>query len=323
MTAPPLLSVRVGTRGSQLARAQTGWIIQRLARQHPGLSPLTVAIATTGDHSASAPLGTGVFVKEIQQALLDHRIDMAVHSLKDLPTEPAPGLVIAAIPERADPRDALVGSRLDALGPGAVVGTGSPRRAAQLRRLRPDLGIVAVRGNISTRIERARAGEVAAVMLAAAGLQRLGIAAEEVLSAADVLPAPGQGALAAEIREDDQTLADLLASLEDAATRTAVVAERAVLRALGGGCLLPVAAYGRIEGHLLVLEASVTAADGSSQVRARAQGDPGLPGDLGAQVARSLVDQGALDLLHGLDPLHGLDLPAARSPSEDEARHGR
>lgn len=289
--------MRVGTRGSQLARVQTGWVVDRLAAAHPAERWDTITITTTGDQAPGAALGTGIFVKEIQRALLDGRIDLAVHSLKDLPTDPTPGLIVAAIPPRADPRDALVGSTLGGLAHGARVGTGSPRRVAQLRRLRPDLEIVAVRGNVPTRVEKARQDELAAVLLAAAGLQRLGIEPDDVLPATELLPAPGQGALALECRDDDQAMRALLAPLDDPETRSAVTAERTVLRALGGGCLLPVATYGRVEDGVLVLDAAVTSADGRSQARAQWAGDPGRAEAVGADVAKQLIDQGALELL--------------------------
>ena len=315
-------ALRVGTRGSQLARAQTAQVLERLGAAH-GEAPLftTVVISTTGDQATAAPLGTGVFVKEIQQALLDGRIDLAVHSLKDLPTEQTPGLTVAAIPRRADPRDALVGSTLGRLGAGATVGTGSPRRSAQLRRLRPDLDVVAIRGNLPTRIERARRGELDAVMLAAAGLERLGINADDLLDTDAVLPAPGQGALAIEVRGDDAGTRALVEALEDPGTRAAVVAERAVLRALGGGCMLPVAAYGRVRDGVLAVEASVTAPDGTAQALARAEGDPARPGDLGARVAGQLVEFGALDLLEGSWPAGSAGSPAT-PPSGEEDRGG-
>lgn len=293
-----MAAVQLGTRGSRLARAQTAWVAGRLAAGAGGGTVYdTVVIATSGDQPSGVQLGSGVFVKEIQTALLEGRIDLAVHSLKDLPTDPTPGLVVAAIPERADPRDALVGGTLRRLAPGATVGTGSPRRVAQLRRLRPDLELVPIRGNIPTRVDKARSGVVTAVMVAAAGLLRLGIPADDLLGTEAVLPAPGQGALAVEVRQEDAAVRSLVEPLDDAATRAAVIAERAVLRELGGGCLLPVATLGRIAGGRLALEASVTAEDGTAQALARAEGDPLRPEALGAEVARQLIGYGALDLL--------------------------
>jgi hydroxymethylbilane synthase len=286
----------VGTRGSRLARAQTAWVIGRLKAAAPDQRWLEVLISTTGDQSASIALGTGVFVKEIEQALLEGAIDVAVHSLKDLPTDPTPGLTIAAIPERADPRDALVGGGLDDLPDGARVGTGSPRRGAQLRRLRPGLDVVAIRGNVPTRVDKVRTGQVEAVMVAAAGLGRLGIPADYFFDPDVVLPAPGQGALAIQTREDDE-LASLVAALDHPPTRSATTAERLVLASLGGGCMLPVATYARQEGGVLVVEAAVTSDDGTRQVRARASGEPSEAAALGAGVAERLADLGAMELL--------------------------
>ncbi|MEA2533071.1 MAG: hydroxymethylbilane synthase [Actinomycetota bacterium] len=286
----------VGTRGSRLARAQTAWVIERLRDAVPDRRWLEVLISTAGDQSASLALGTGVFVKEIEQALLEGAIDVAVHSLKDLPTDPTPGLTIAAVPERADPRDSLVGGRLDDLPDGARVGTGSPRRGAQLRRLRPGLDVVPIRGNVPTRVDKVRTGQVEAVMVAAAGLGRLGIPADDFFDPEVILPAPGQGALAIQSREDDE-LASLVAALDHPPTRSATTAERAVLASLGGGCMLPIATYARHEGGVLVVEAAVTSDDGTRQVRARASGDPAAAEELGASVAERLADLGAMELL--------------------------
>jgi hydroxymethylbilane synthase len=289
---------RVGTRGSRLARAQTAWVVERLRAVAPDRSWEPVVITTSGDAGAPATSGTGVFVKELQQALLDGAIDVAVHSLKDLPTDPVPGLEVVAIPPRADPREALVGTTLSGLAPRARVGTGSPRRSAQLRRIRPDLDIVAIRGNVPTRIGKVRAGEFDAVMLAAAGLGRLGIAPDWLFDLDTALPAAGQGALAVEARAGDGSA---LAALDDPATRAAVLAERAVLRELGGRCLLPLGTYGRLRDGTLVVEGSVISPDGARQAWARAEGDPAYPTDLGARVAKELTALGALDILAETD----------------------
>src|ERR1700730_3996116 len=286
----------VGTRGSRLARAQTAWVIERLRDAVPDRRWLEVLISTAGDQSASLALGTGVFVKEIEQALLEGAIDVAVHSLKDLPTDPTPGLTIAAVPERADPRDSLVGGRLDDLPDGARVGTGSPRRGAQLRRLRPGLDVVPIRGNVPTRVDKVRTGQVEAVMVAAAGLGRLGIPADDFFDPEVILPAPGQGALAIQSREDDE-LASLVAALDHTPTRSATPAERAVLASLGGGCMLPIATYARHEGGIRVVESAVPSDDGTRQVRARASGEPSEAASLGAAVATRLADLGAMELL--------------------------
>lgn len=286
----------VGTRASRLARAQTALMLARLRELEPGRRWVEVLISTSGDQEAGASLGTGVFVKEIEQALLEGAIDVAVHSLKDLPTDPTPGLVVAAIPERADPRDALIGGRLADLAAGSRVGTGSPRRASQLRRLRPGVDVVGVRGNLTTRIDKTRRGDLDAVMVAAAGLERVGIPADDLLDPSEILPAPGQGALALQTREGDP-MVGVIAALDDAATRWAVTAERAVLHGLGGGCLLPVGTYARVVDQSLVVEAAVTSEDGSRQVRARAEGAPGAAVSLGDEVAARLRDLGALELL--------------------------
>jgi hydroxymethylbilane synthase len=289
--------IRVGTRGSRLALIQSEWIIERLRAELPEAEIGATVIATTGDRSASAPRGEGVFVKEIQRALLEGHIDLAVHSLKDLPTEPAEGLRLAAVPPRADPRDALVGARLVQLQDGDRVGTGSPRRSAQLRRLRPNLEVVPIRGNLPTRVEKARSGEVAAVMLAVAGLARLEVEPDEVFDIRDILPAPGQGALAVEVRAEDQEMAELVGRLDDPETRGSVGAERAVLREMGGGCLLPVGAFARIEGDALIVDAAVVSADGTREARARGEGNPAEPDEIAKRVAADLVASGALDLL--------------------------
>jgi len=301
----------IGTRGSRLARAQTAWVIERLRAAIPDRRWLEVLISTIGDQNGSVALGTGVFVKEIEQALLGGAVDIAVHSLKDLPTDPTPGLTVAAIPQRADPRDCLVGGRLEDLPDGARVGTGSPRRAAQLRRLRPGLQVVAIRGNVPTRVDKVRSGQVEAVMVAAAGLGRLGMRADDFFDPEVVLPAPGQGALAIQARAGDD-LVSLVAAIDHPPTRSATTAERAVLASLGGGCMLPVATYARHEGGVLVVEAAVTSDDGTRQVRARASGDPAEAAALGAGLAERLADLGAMDLLRKITP--GAPLKAPDTP---------
>jgi hydroxymethylbilane synthase len=294
---------RVGTRGSRLALVQTGWLVDQLRRAAPGTEWELVEITTEGDRSASAIRGDGAFVKEIQRALAEGRIDLAVHSLKDLPTEPVGGLVVAAIPERADPRDALVGTRLGSLAPGARVGTGSPRRSAQVRRLRPDVEVVFLRGNVPTRVAKVRDGQLDAAILAAAGLARLGFEPDQVFEPGEILPAPGQGALAVEVRVTDEDVAGTVSAVDDPATRAAVVAERAVLRELGGGCMLPVATLGAVGGDgTLVVQASVTSADGTQQAGASGRGDPARALEIGAALGRRLVELGALDLLEDGGP---------------------
>lgn len=302
MVAAAGRALRVGTRGSHLALVQTEWVIRRLGSLAPELVWEPVVISTTGDMSARQARGDGLFVMEIREALLHGLVDLAVHSLKDLPTEPVPGLAVAAIPPRADPRDAIIGGRLESLPAAARVGTGSPRRAAQLRHLRPDLEVVPLRGNVPTRVRRARAGELDAVILAAAGLERLGIEPDEVLPLEQVLPAPGQGALAVEVRAGDQEPAALVERLDDPPTRAAVTAERGVLAELGGGCMLPVATFARIDDGVLLLHAAVTSSDGSRQIRLSERGDPERPLDAASALARRLLQVGALDLLDERSP---------------------
>lgn len=257
-----------------------------------------LSIETTGDLPDHSPrLGDGIFVKEIQRALLAGEIDLAVHSLKDMPTEPVPGLIVAATPVRDDPREAVVGSTLSALRQGAKVGTSSPRRVAQLRRLRPDVEVAPLRGNVLTRIEKVRNGEYEAIMLAAAGLSRLNLSADELLDPGEVLPAPGQGALAVEVREDDMELASLVSQIHDVPTRNSVAAERRVLRDLGGGCLLPVAAWGRVEAGRLLLDAAVTSEDGKVQIREHVEGQENDCFGMAKKVARALIRRGARDIL--------------------------
>jgi hydroxymethylbilane synthase len=254
-------------------------------------------ITTTGDRQGGAILGEGIFVREIQKALLDGSIDVAVHSLKDLPTELVEGLRIAAIPQRADPREALVGGTLGSLRKGARVGTGSPRRSAQLRRLRDDLEVVPIRGNVPTRVEKARSGEFDAVLLACAGLERLGIDPDEILDPLQILPAPGQGALALETRDESGLAGDACAQIDDLEIRAAVDAERILLREMGGGCLLPVGAWGRIEEGRLLLDAAVVSADGAREARGHAEGVPSGAGAVARQLAEELKSQGAMELL--------------------------
>jgi hydroxymethylbilane synthase len=294
-------TLRVGTRASLLARTQTDLVVAALGR------PVEIVpVVTEGDRSSAAVDqlgGTGVFVSALRDALLRGEIDVAVHSYKDLPTAPAAGIVVAAVPVREDPRDALVatgGHVLGDLPPGSRVGTGSPRRTAQLRALGLGLEIVAIRGNVDTRLAKVTDGELDAVVLALAGLRRLGRADEvtEILDPIQVLPAPAQGALAIECRADDQMTIEALAALDDPDTRAVVVAERALLAALEAGCTAPVGALGEVaedeDGNLeLFLRGSVTALDGSDAVRLSATGPYGDPDGLGRRLAEDLVADGA------------------------------
>ncbi len=298
---------RIGTRASLLARTQTDHVADALRRLDPAPGLEIVPIVTEGDRS-TAPLaqigGTGLFVSALRDALLEGRIDIAVHSYKDLPTAAAPGLVIAAVPLRADPRDALVardGLTLGELPAGSRIGTGSPRRAAQLRALGLGLEVVAIRGNIDTRMGKVASGELDAVVLAAAGLRRVERteAITELLDPLQMLPAPAQGALAVECRADDAAAIALLASLDDADTRAAVAAERALLRELEAGCSAPIGALADVavgdgpEDSELFLRANVTAPDGSQAIRLSATGAPAQAEAIGRRLAQDLLAEGA------------------------------
>jgi hydroxymethylbilane synthase len=290
----------IGSRGSQLALWQAKWIAARLAEL--GHETRIEIIKTTGDKITDVPLakvGTkGLFTKEIEEALLDGRIDLAIHSLKDLPTEVPVGLTLAAIPEREDPRDAMVGARLSDLPAGAKVGTSSLRRAAQLRMARPDLVIESVRGNLDTRVRKLDEGQYRAIVLAAAGLTRLGWAHRiaEILSPEVMCPAVGQGALAVETRTEGDARA-ICAALDHIATRTAVTAERAVLAALGGGCQVPIGAHAVVEDDLLRLAGVVIAPDGSRAMRKNGQGAAADAEEIGQRVGQALLEDGAREIL--------------------------
>jgi hydroxymethylbilane synthase len=290
--------VKIGTRGSQLARWQADWVRDRLAAN--GVRAEIVVIKTRGDAEVDRPLheleGTGFFTKEIEEALLDGRIDVAVHSLKDLPTTLPDGLALGAVPPRHDPREALVnGKSLLDLAPGARVGTSSLRRIAQVRFLRPDLQVVPLRGNVPTRVRKVEMREgLDAALLAIAGLERLGLGSKgSVIDPLDVMPAPGQGALGIEIRADDKTTAKQLRPLHHSASAVAVSAERALLAALGGGCQAPVAAW--VDGARL--SGRVTERDGAVQLTASADIDAAHPEQAGETVARLLEGGGAASLL--------------------------
>lgn len=296
--ASDLRRLRIATRGSPLAVVQAQSVADRVEASF-GLSVELLTVRTRGDEVADVPIdrigGQGAFVKEVQAAVLDGRADLAVHSAKDLPSVTPPGLVLACVPERADPRDALVGATLSTLPTGAVVATGSVRRRAQLAWLRPDLTFVELRGNMRTRLDRARAAGAGVVALAA--LERLGLQGEvdEVLEAGDMLPQVGQGALAVECRLDDEELRALLDAVDDVAAHREVLAERAFLATLGGGCNLPVAAWawhlpGGASGgpSRLRLQGMLASADGRVMLRASEDGDD--PEVLGTKLARHLLD---------------------------------
>jgi hydroxymethylbilane synthase len=297
--------VRIGTRGSKLAMWQANWVAEQLAAR--GVLSELVTISTRGDQQPDgsvASLGTdGVFTKELQKALLVGRIDVAVHSLKDLPTDPVEGIIFAAVPKRESPFDVLVSrtrQQFNQLPIGALLGTGSLRRRAQLLHARPDLKFSEVRGNIDTRLRKLREGQVDALVLAEAGLKRLGWEADitEVFTPELILPAVGQGALGIEVRSDDQTCRELLSQVDDPATHQSVVAERTLLASLRGGCLAPIGAWGRVEvDGRLHLSACVVSGDGSSRLFADRFGNAADAVAIGRQVAESLLADGATKLI--------------------------
>jgi hydroxymethylbilane synthase len=293
---------RLATRGSPLALWQASHVASLLREAHPGLEVELLTVTTTGDRRSEVPVweigGQGVFVGEVQAAVVAGGADAAVHSAKDLPPVPAPGLCLAAVPERGDPRDTLVGRRLADLGPGAPVATGSQRRRAQLAWLRPDLTFHSLRGNIATRLSRVPDG--GAVVVAQAALSRLGLAPEpmEIMGIDVMLPQVAQGALAVECRSDDTASRELLAPLEHLASRQAVDAERAFLAAIGGACDLPVAGHARkTDSGELCLDGLLAASDGSSLVRCGACGRPEDAAALGREVAEMVVAGGGQTLL--------------------------
>lgn len=318
-------SLKVGTRGSALAQWQTDHIISALKRLQPHFQVDIRIIKTEGDKDQVRPLaeigGLGVFTKAIEDALLSHEIDLAVHSLKDLPTEIAKGLTIAAIPERQDPRDCLVSRHkvgLLQLPPGALIGTSSARRAAQVLALRPDVQIVPLRGNVDTRLRKAQSEEYDAVILAAAGITRLGRADEitEYLPLDQILPDPGQGALAVQIRSDDTKLESLVAKLDHAATRAAVTAERSFLRGLGGGCRMPIGAYAQLRDGQLFLR-GVWASDHRPQMRrGEISGEPKDADALGQTLAARL-ERADVPMQNSL-PLRGKRILVTRAREQAE-----
>ena len=294
--------VRIGTRGSQLALRQAEEIAAGLRRAWPRIEVELVPIRTSGDRLATAHLaevgGKGLFVQEIDEALREGRVDLAVHSLKDLPGERPRDLVLAAFPRREDPRDVLVGATptsMDALPTGARVGTSSLRRSVQLLARRPDVAAMPIRGNVDTRLRKLRQGEYDALLLAAAGLRRLGLldATATLLEPDEMLPAVGQGTLAVETRADDGEILALAEPLTDGETRTATLAERAFLEAVGGTCTTPLAAYARRAGNRLRLDAFVATPDGARVMRDGEVGDPEAPEALGRRLAARLLAAGA------------------------------
>lgn len=299
-------SLVVGTRGSPLALWQAEWVQQKLREIAPQLSVELQRIKTSGDKILDVPLakvgGKGLFVKEIEEALLRGEIDLAVHSMKDVPTALPDGLGILCIPPRENPQDVLVsrqGQTLEQLPTGARIGTSSLRRQAQLLRRRPDFHISMLRGNLDTRLRKVREGEFDAIVLAAAGLRRMGWVNQvtEYLAPEVSLPAIGQGALAIEGRTSDSFVRDLLQPLDDPPTRTAVTAERALLDRLEGGCQVPIGAHATITGDRLALDALIASVDGRRVVRDRIEGPVSDARDLGLHLAERLLSQGGDEIL--------------------------
>jgi len=294
--------LRIGTRGSLLAKWQAEFIRKQLFAA-TGMEPEVIVIKTAGDkmqHAAVTQIGgKGIFIKELEEALLEETIDLAVHSVKDIPTDVPSRLMFPAVCRRDDMRDCLVGSTLANLRGGARVGTSSLRRQAQLRHLRPDLDLRDLRGNVDTRLRKVESGEYEAIVVAKAGLDRLGLSQRisEILSPEVCMPAVGQGAIAIECRLRDTEAGDLLAPLDDAETRSAVIAERALLAALHGGCQVPMGAWARVERGELLMDACVCSVDGSQCVKQRATAPPDQAAQLGEHMARLLIEAGAQSIL--------------------------
>lgn len=296
----------VGTRSSSLALWQTDFVSARLRTRFPDRQLEVRRIRTLGDRLGEVKLGElgarGAFADEIRRALVGGEIDLGVHSVKDLPNEPAEGIALAIVSPREDPRDALVtrrGLTLAELPEGARVGTGSPRRAALLKAIRPDLVIESIRGNVDTRVRKAHSGDLDAVVLAVAGLRRLGLEGQisEVLPLSTVLPAPGQGAIGVEARAADSDAVGVLASVDDFQTHQAVQAEQEFARALGGGCRTPVGAYATIAEGVLRLQGIVASPDGRRVLRGEVSGGAGEAMALGVELARQLIALGAAAIL--------------------------
>ena len=299
------MKIAVGTRGSRLALAQTEEVLSHLRRISPDVEANVVVIRSAGDAMPDAPLaglGKGVFTGALEAALLDGRVDMVVHSLKDLPTATPDGLSVMAVCPRSDSRDVLVNASqctLADLPAGAVIGTSSPRRAAQLRALRSDVIVEPVRGNVETRIGRADGNSYEGVVVAAAGLLRLGMEDRiaQYFDPYDMVPEPGQGALAVEVRTEREDLLHLLEAIGDAPTCASVAAERAFVVAMGGGCRVPIAAHAAVDGDAVVMVGMVSTVDGSEMIKKRLTGKAEEPDEAGRALAEELFAMGASEIL--------------------------
>ena len=295
----------VGTRGSKLALIQTEEILRELRSKHPELQFEVLVISTRPDVRWQDPLAsfsTGMFVKELEHALVDGMVDIAIHSLKDLPTDIPTQLSIAAIGHRADARDVLISHSnlsLTQLQKGASLGTSSPRRASQVKALRQDLTIVPIRGNVDTRLKKVQDGECDAIVMAAAGIQRLGLTNEitQYFSTQELVPPPGQGALAIQIRSDDEWTEQVVQSVNHQTTQMATLAERAFLAHLGGGCKVPVGAYSEMESGILKIAGIILDDQGNRCFSAEISGAPNDPSSLGTELAKRLLDMGAREII--------------------------
>ena len=298
--------LRIGTRGSKLALAQSEWVKKKVEAGHPDVGVELVRIKTTGDKILDSPLskigGKGLFVKEIEDALLKKQVHVAVHSMKDVPAELPDELMLCGFPEREDPRDAFISLKdksIETLPQGSRIGTSSLRRAAQLLHVRPDLDMVALRGNVDTRIRKLESGQVDAIILAAAGLRRLGLANRitRVIPLEQVLPAIGQGALGLEVRRDDHDTINLLDFLNHKPTEVTVRAERAFLKELEGGCQVPIAAFALLNSNKVHLRGMVAELDGSRIIRDEISGEKHQAEEIGINLAKKLLDCGAGEIL--------------------------
>jgi hydroxymethylbilane synthase len=301
------MNIKIGTRGSKLALTQANLVADKIKKEAPDVNIEICVIKTSGDIMQDISLlkigGKGVFVKEIEDALLSGAIDLAVHSMKDVPTQTPPGLVFAAVLPREDVRDILVSKgarKIEQMRKGAKIGTGSMRRSAQLLAMLPDLEIVSLRGNLDTRLKKIDTENLDGVIVAAAGVKRMGLAEKitQYLPVEMMLPAVGQGALGLEIRADDNRLQKLLTKINHVPTHTEITAERAFLRHLGGGCLLPIAALGKLTGDRLSLEGLVAAPRGSDVIRDKVQGAAGEAEELGKKLAEIILERGGKKLLN-------------------------
>ena len=300
------MNLKIGTRGSKLALTQTNFVAEKIKKLMPEADIEICIIKTSGDIMQDVSLltigGQGVFVKELEEALLSCKIDLAVHSMKDVPGETPEELIFAAILPREDVRDVLVSRnniKMEFMPKGAKIGTGSQRRGAQIKAMLPDINIVSLRGNIDTRLKKIETENLTGVILAAAGMKRMGLAERitQFLPVETMLPAVGQGALGLQIRRADVDLAEICARLNDAKTAAEITAERSYLRALGGGCRLPIAALGKLDGQMLTLEGMLAAPNGSTMIREKINGAKEDAEALGKKLAEIILEKGGKKLL--------------------------